>query len=106
MSRWPLMLFDTRVAELAGSNTVTLDPTWDCKIPLSVNDTDLRPEMKNPPAARGEPTDAVFAILRSELGEYIRYTAFQLHLANPALQPIAKHFHKSLTPDSDHLVKL
>ncbi len=60
---WLLMFFDTRMAELAGSNTVTLDPTWYCKTPLNVNDTDLRPEMKVPPVPRGEPADAVFAIV-------------------------------------------
>ena len=103
---WPLMFFDTRMAELAGTNTVTLDPTWDCKMPLNVNDTDLRPELKVPPAVRAEPTDAVFAVVRGELGEYVRHTASRLHLANPALQPIAKHFNKTLGPDSDHLVKL
>ena len=103
---WPLVFFDTRMAELSGSNTVSLDPTWDCKIPLNVNDTDLRPEMKLPPATRGEPTDAVFAVVRSELGEYIRHAAFHLHLANPALKPIAKNFQNSPAADSSHLVKL
>jgi len=87
---WPLMLFDTRISELAFSNTLTLDPTWDCKIPLNVNDTDLRPEMRVPPATRGEPTDAVFTIIRSELGEYIRHTTIHLEFMNPALKPIGK----------------
>jgi hypothetical protein len=103
---WPLMLFDTRMTALASSKTLTLDPTWDCKIPLNVNDTDLRPEMKVLPAARGEPTDAVFAVVRAELGDFIRHTTFHLDFANPALKPLAKHAYNNATPDNGLLDKL
>jgi len=63
---WSLILFDTRIGETANSKTTTLDPTWDCKIPLNVNDSDLRPEMKGPPAIQGKSTEAPFAIVRSK----------------------------------------
>jgi hypothetical protein len=103
---WPLMFFDTRMAELAGSSIATLDPTWDCRIPLNVNDTDLRLDMKMLPATRTEPTDSVFAVVRSELGEYLRHAAFHLHVNNPALKSITKRFDDSLVLDSGHLAKL
>lgn len=103
---WALMLYDTRITELAGSTAVTLNPTWDCKTPLNVNESDLRPEMNTAPTPHAESTDAVFAVVRSELGEYMRHTAFSLNFGNAALRPIAKHFQKSSAPDSDHLVKL
>lgn len=99
---WSLIFFDTRMAELGNSRIVTLDPTWDCKIPLNVSDSDLWPDMKSQPAQRTEPTDAMFAVVRSELGDHIRHTSFHLSFANPALIPIAKHGF----PDSEHLSKL
>lgn len=103
---WPLMLFDTRISELAGSNIATLDPTWDCRIPLNVNDADLRPDVQVLPASRKESTDVVFAAVRSELGEYLRHAAFHLHIDNSALKPLTKRFDDSLTLDSDHLINL
>ena len=103
---WSLMLFDNRIAELAGSNALTLEPTWDCKIPLNVNDTDLRLQMKVSPSTRGEPTDAVFAVVRSELGEFIRHAEFHIEFANPALLPVHKRVHNSIDPESGHLAKL
>jgi hypothetical protein len=103
---WSLILFDTRISEIANSKTTTLDPTWDCKIPLNVNDSDLRPEMKGPPAIQGKSTEALFAVVRSELGEFIRHTVFHLDFTNPALKPIAKHLHAGPAPEGGELVKL
>lgn len=87
---WALVLFDTRISEMADHRTATLAPTWDCKVPLNVNDSDLRPEMKESPAAQGSPTEALFAVVRSQLGEFTRNTAFHLDFSNPALKPLAK----------------
>lgn len=103
---WPLMFFDTRIAELAGSSIATLDPTWDCRIPLNVNDTDLRLDMKVLPTTRTEPTDSVFAVVRSELGEYLRHAAFHLHVDNSALKSLTKRFDDSLVLDSGCLASL
>lgn len=103
---WSLVLFDTRISELAGSGLATLDPTWNCRIPLNVNDVDLRPEMKVLPAARTNPTDAVFAVVRSELGEYLRHAAFHLHIDNSAFKSLAKQFDTRLALDVDRIVQL
>ena len=103
---WSLVLFDNRISEIASSKTVTLDPTWDCKIPLNVNDSDLRPEMKGPPAMQGKSTEALFAVVRCELGEFIRHTVFHLDFTSPALKPIAKTFHDGAAPEGGELVKL
>ncbi|KAL8996142.1 MAG: hypothetical protein Q9169_004289 [Polycauliona sp. 2 TL-2023] len=88
---WSLILFDKRMGELGNSRISTLDPTWDCQIPLNVSDTDLWPEMKSRPVSRKEPSDAVFAVVRSELGDYLRHTSFHLKFSNPALIPLAKN---------------
>ncbi|KIW72514.1 hypothetical protein PV04_00699 [Phialophora macrospora] len=87
---WSLMLFDSRVAQLASSKTETLDPTWDCKIPLNVGDSDLRPEMKEPPANQAGSTDALFAVVRSEVADVVRYSEFHLDFTRPALKAIAR----------------
>ncbi|KAL8851722.1 MAG: hypothetical protein Q9221_003332 [Calogaya cf. arnoldii] len=99
---WPLVFFDSRMAELGNSRIVTLDPTWDYKVPLNVSDTAFWPEMKSRPAPRGEPTDAIFAVVRSELGDYMRHTSFHLEFGNPALILVAKHGYANI----DHLIKL
>ena len=103
---WSLVLFDSRITELAESKPVTLDPTWDCQIPLNVNDSDLRPEMKGPPAIQKTPTEALFAVLRGELGEFTRHSTFHLDITSPALKPIAKHLHGDPALDGGELVKL
>lgn len=103
---WSLILFDTRIGELSNSKTATLDPTWDCKIPLNVNDSELRPEMKGPPAVQGKSTEALFVVVRSELGDFIRHTGFHLDFTSPALKPIAKHLQNGPAPEGGELVKL
>ncbi|TVY41579.1 Aurofusarin cluster transcription factor [Lachnellula occidentalis] len=91
---WSLMLFDSRISEMADHKldfrTVTLDPTWDCRIPLNVNDSDIRPELKEPPLVQVNSTDAMFAVVRSEIAEFVRHSAFNLNFTNPALKPVGK----------------
>lgn len=87
---WSLVLFDSRISEMAEHQTTTLAPTWDCYVPLNVGDSELQPEMKEPPPAQTKPTDALFAVVRSELGESIRHMAFYLDFTNPALKHLFK----------------
>ena len=103
---WSLILFDTRISEIACSQTVTLDPTFHCKVPLNVNDSDLRLEMKEPPPIQERSSEAIFAVVRCELGDFIRHTASHLDFTNPALKPIARHHHNNPNLESDELVKL
>lgn len=103
---WSLVLFDTRISELADHKSSTLAPTWDCRFPLNVNDSDLRPEMKEPPSVQGKSTEAVFAVVRSELGDFIRHTTFHLDFTNPALKPFAKDVQHGPIPEGGELVKL
>lgn len=87
---WSFVLFDARISELSHYRSTTLSPTWDCKIPLNVNDFDLCLEMKEPPAVQGKITEALFAQLRCEIGEFIRHSSFHLDFTNPSLKPVAK----------------
>lgn len=87
---WSLIIFDHRINEISSSRSSVLDPTWDCKVPLNVNDSDLRPEMKEPPAVQGTSTEAVFAVARSEFWDNMRHTMFHLDYTTPSLKPLAK----------------
>ncbi|KAH8653930.1 putative C6 transcription factor [Tricladium varicosporioides] len=102
---WSLVLFDTRISEMADYKNTTLAPTWDCRTPLNINDTDLQPEMRELPMAQGKPTDALFAAVRSELGDFVRHTTFHLDFTSPVLKPIFKT-QSSLDSDGDNLANL
>jgi len=43
---WSLIGFDSRMCEMADHKATILNPTWDCQLPLNVNDSDLRPAAK------------------------------------------------------------
>jgi len=103
---WSLVLFDTRICEMAIHKAVTLVPTWDCRPPLNVNDFDLQPEMKGRPAVQAQPTDALFAVVRSEMGEFVRHSAFHLDFISPALKRVAKDVQDGPIPEGGELVAL
>ena len=87
-------MFESRISEMADCRVTQLAPTWDCKLPLNVNDSDLRPEMTEPPLVQAKITDSVFAVLRSELADFIRNTQFHLSFTNPALKSVARKLPK------------
>jgi hypothetical protein len=103
---WSLVLFDTRICEMADYKTIKLAPTWDCRIPLNLNDSDLRPEMKEAPEVLGKSTEALFTVVRGELGEFVRNTMFYLDFTAPALKPIAKDVQNGPIPEGGELVTL
>ena len=79
-----------RISEMAAYKTATLVPTCDCKTPLNVNSFDLQPEIKDSPTLQERPTEAIFVVVRGEIGEIIRHSAFHLDFVNPALKAGAK----------------
>ncbi|KAJ5106095.1 hypothetical protein NUU61_003442 [Penicillium alfredii] len=102
---WSLVLFDTRIGELANWNPI-LAPTWDCKLPLNVNDSALWPEMKEPPVVQGKSSEALFAIVRSELAEFTRHVPLYIGVTNPAFKPIAKDSHHCSFAEGHELATL
>jgi Fungal specific transcription factor domain len=103
---WSIVLFDHRISEITTSHITALDPTWDCRIPLNVNDSDLRPDMKEPPAIQGVSTEALFAVARSELGEYMRHTLAHINFTNPALKSMANKSQNGSTSEGDEMGQL
>ena len=87
---WSIMLYDSQMGEKADHKDVSLSPTWDCKVPLNVNDSDLRVEMKEPPASKTTATESLFVFVRSDLADFVRHASFHLNFTNPALKPIGK----------------
>jgi hypothetical protein len=87
---WSLIMFDNHICEMFDYKTAMLAPTWDYRTPLNVNDFDIRPEMKTPPAIHEKSTEALFVVVRSDLGEFVRHSAFHLDFTNPSLKTIAK----------------
>ncbi|KAL3473827.1 hypothetical protein BJX99DRAFT_189353 [Aspergillus californicus] len=103
---WALVLFDARIGEMADHRTSTLTPLWDCKIPLNVNDFDLRPEMKAPPVIQGCSSEALFAVVRSRVGDFIRNSSFHLDFTCPALKIIARKNQQDATSKYGELVAI
>jgi len=87
---WALVLFDARIAEMDKMRVSSLAPTWDCKPATNINDLDLRPEMRELPTNPGNTSEAIFVVVRSMLGEFVRHSAFYLDFTVPALKAIAK----------------
>ncbi|KAL1853106.1 hypothetical protein Daus18300_011934 [Diaporthe australafricana] len=90
---WSLVTFDHRLCEMSDYKTTALIPTWDCKTPLNVNDFELRPETKSSPPSHDRPTEALFAVVRSELADFVRHSAFHINFVNPSLNAVAKPKH-------------
>ncbi|OTB18024.1 hypothetical protein K445DRAFT_315779 [Daldinia sp. EC12] len=87
---WSLIIFDNRISELSHYKSASLAPTWDCRTPLNVYDSEIRQEMKTPLAIHEKPTEAVFAVVRSELTDFVRHSSFHITFTNPSLSAIAK----------------
>ncbi|KAL2842551.1 hypothetical protein BJY01DRAFT_200660 [Aspergillus pseudoustus] len=100
---WALILFDTRIGEMADYRTTHLTPLWDCKVPLNVNDSDLRPEMRSPPKVQGKSSEALFAVARSEIGEFLRHSSAHLDFTCPALKIVARKAHPELGAGVDEI---
>jgi hypothetical protein len=73
---WSLSMFETRIVEMAEHKITGLSADWDCRLPLNVNDADLRPEMKEPPRAGvaqlNKTSEALFSLVRCELAGFFR----------------------------------
>ncbi|KUJ11564.1 uncharacterized protein LY89DRAFT_654212 [Mollisia scopiformis] len=87
---WQIVLLDGRIGEMAGSKDSTMNPAWDCSLPLNVNDSDLYPHIKEPPAPRDGATECLFIMLRCEIADWIRHAPFYLDFCSPFLKPLAR----------------
>lgn len=100
---WAMVVYDSRISEMTDYKTTQLVPTWDCKIPVNVNDFDLRPKMTTRPTDQQASTEALFAVVRGAIGNYIRYNAWHLDFVNPMLRHVAKATQHLFDPYDDNL---
>ncbi|CAH0042439.1 unnamed protein product [Clonostachys rhizophaga] len=99
---WSLVLDDTRRCEVADvSDDASLSPAWSRKTPSNVNDSDLRPDMKEIIAGGAKVSESIFVVVRSELADFLRHTSAFLDFHHPRLKPIAKEL-----PDGGSLLSL
>ena len=103
---WSLVLFDARICEMSDYKNTNLTPTWDCKLPSYINDFELVPEMKDAPENQEKPSEAYFAIMRSQIGDTVRQSTFHLDFVNPALKAIAKIVKSDHAPQTSELTAL
>lgn len=88
---WCLVLHDFRQGEKADHKDPVLAPTWDCRAPLNCNDSDLWPEMKEPPSpSRGRIAESLYIVVRCELADHIRHSSWYIDFTNPCLKPLAR----------------
>ncbi|GLA97875.1 hypothetical protein AtubIFM57143_005808 [Aspergillus tubingensis] len=102
---WSLIMFDNRIGEMSDHKTSMLIPTWDCSKPCNLADNDVQPEMKDLPAAQAGPTEALFIAARSELGEFLRHSAFHLDFVNPSLKAVARDTKGDGMPDLERRIE-
>jgi hypothetical protein len=103
---WSLVLFDARICEMSDYKTTNLTPTWDCKLPANINDFELVPGLKDAPLTQEKPSEALFVIVRSHIGETVRQSTFHLDFVNPALKAIAKSIKSDHAEETSELVAL
>lgn len=66
-----IIQLDSRAAELSGSGLSIITQPWDTKPPLNVNDCDLYPDMREPPAEQDKATEMMFVLLRAQIGVFL-----------------------------------
>jgi hypothetical protein len=98
---WSFVLYDARISEMTDFKVGQLVPTWDCKTPSNTNDFDFRTEMRVAPEVHGTISEALFAVVRSEFGDFTRRCAFHLDFINPALKSIVRSHSNSSLEDDD-----
>ncbi|KAK6330797.1 hypothetical protein TWF718_002996 [Orbilia javanica] len=103
---WALLMLDHRVCETIDHKTTFLSPIWDCKPPTNTNDFEIQPEMKMPPTIHNRPTEALFAVVRSEIADFIRYCPFQLEFTNAHLNNIMKEIPSNSLPNGGEVSTL
>jgi hypothetical protein len=71
---WQIVLLDNRVAEVSGAGSTILTHVWSTKLPLNINDSDLFPDMRDPPVEHSGITEMIFVLQRCEMVEFLRRT--------------------------------
>lgn len=67
---WQINLIDAYAEKLAGVGRLFV--FGDVQIPLNVNDSELNPDMRDPPKEHDGPTEMMFFLIRCHVGDFLR----------------------------------
>lgn len=90
---WHICLMDVRSSEDHGTDPLIHENMYDVRLPLNVNDDDLRPDMTEAPKEKEGFTDVTFCLIRCEITSALRRVnyacpgnRFRLGTAAPSLE--------------------
>ncbi|KAM0545991.1 hypothetical protein ACHAPJ_011103 [Fusarium lateritium] len=63
---WHICLLDMRSSEFHGYEPIVNEGMFDTKLPLNINDSDMTPQMTEPPVQYEGPTEMTFCLIRCE----------------------------------------
>ncbi|KAK2809888.1 hypothetical protein FQN49_008580, partial [Arthroderma sp. PD_2] len=69
---WQALCFDSLCGELSGMGVSIAKMSWDTKLPLNVNDSEITPDMRDPPMEHQGLTEMSFCLVRYEVGLLLR----------------------------------
>ncbi|KAJ9136651.1 All development altered-3 [Pleurostoma richardsiae] len=81
---WAIAVLDLRSAEDQGTDLTIMDRTFDTRLPLNINDSDIDPSAIEFPPERDTPTDMTFSLVRYEICALAR----RMHTVTSALAPV------------------
>ncbi|KAL4881245.1 fungal-specific transcription factor domain-containing protein [Aspergillus karnatakaensis] len=81
---WHVVLLDSRSSEDHGTDALIHDRMFDTRLPLNVNDSDISPDMSEPPKPRVGFTDMSFFLIRTDICFALRRVEYSCPTPNNA----------------------
>lgn len=106
---WQIVLIDIRVLEISGSGTSTHLYTWNTKLPSNVNDSDLFPDMRDPPVERSSVTEMMFVRIQCEAVQFFKQSRDLTGVVvfkEPAIKEFEDRLEREYIRDCDPLIPL
>ncbi|KKK17177.1 hypothetical protein ARAM_002476 [Aspergillus rambellii] len=73
---WHILLLDLRSSEDHGTDVQIHDRMYDTRLPLNINDSDITPDMQEPPAERDGFTEMTFFLIRCDISVALRRVSY------------------------------
>jgi hypothetical protein len=108
---WQIVILDSRASEVSGAGPALLTYTWNTKIPMNFNDSDLFPDMRTSPPERPGLTEMCYFRTRCEVVDFIRknkYTKMGEHVPSRdrAIEEFEQHLEKEYLAYCDPSIPL
>ncbi|KAI0410187.1 fungal-specific transcription factor domain-containing protein [Xylaria palmicola] len=99
---WAICVLDLRSAEDQGCELTVVERSFDTRVPLNVNDSDISPEMTEFPPERIGPTDMTFCLIRYEICGLSR----RVHTAASGMSPCPRESQVTLEEQEEKLLEM